>query len=90
MTATIGGNSVTSTDIGVAESSTTPVGQSLQLIGTGNKYSDFTWSGPIASTSGAVNANQTFNSASIPTPALLPGLVGLGSGVLRKPKSEVA
>jgi hypothetical protein len=34
---------MTSTDIGIAESSTAVVGNSLQLIGKGTKYSDFTW-----------------------------------------------
>ncbi|MFC5601084.1 ExeM/NucH family extracellular endonuclease [Deinococcus cellulosilyticus] len=52
---------VTSTDIGVAEISTTLTGSSLQLTGTGNKYSDFTWTGPTASTTGAVNTGQTLN-----------------------------
>jgi predicted ribosomally synthesized peptide with SipW-like signal peptide len=50
-----------SVDIGVTESSTTPIGYSLQLQGTGNEYSDFTWSSPITSTYNAVNTNQTFN-----------------------------
>jgi hypothetical protein len=50
---------MTSTDIGVAESSSTPTGESLQLIGTGTQYSDFTWSGPIASTEGLANTGQT-------------------------------
>ncbi len=38
-----------STDIGVAEASDSPVGNSLQLQGTGDTYGDFTW------TSGADN-----------------------------------
>ena len=50
---------ITSTDIGVSESSTTPVGKSLQLIGNGTKYSDFTWGGPYTSTFGSVNSNGT-------------------------------
>ena len=66
----IGGpaDGLTSTDIGVAESSSTPVGESLQLTGTGDTYEEFTWSGPVAASSGAVNANQFFstvNAASI-------------------------
>lgn len=60
-TAIIGpASSLTSTDIGVAESNNTAVGYSLQLIGAGNKYSDFTWSNPMASTKGTVNTGQTF------------------------------
>ncbi len=55
-----------STDIGVEEGSSTPVGDSLQLIGTGASYEDFSWSGPSASTFGAVNAGQTFDGGSGP------------------------
>ncbi len=47
-----------SEDIGVSEPSNTPVGQSLQLIGTGSAYADFTWSGPIVNTAGACNTGQ--------------------------------
>jgi hypothetical protein len=54
-------NSMWSVDIGVIEPSTTPVGYSLQLQGTGNEYSDFVWTGPITSTYNTVNTNQTFN-----------------------------
>lgn len=51
---------MTSTDIGVAESSSTREGDSLQLTGTGSTYGDFTWSAPAPSTFGAVNTEQTF------------------------------
>jgi hypothetical protein len=34
---------MTSTDIGIAQTSTGNGGNSLQLIGRGTKYSDFTW-----------------------------------------------
>jgi len=54
-------NGVTSTDVGFSQSNTTPTGQSIQLSGTGNKYSDFTWNAPAANTRGAVNTNQTLN-----------------------------
>ncbi len=50
---------VTSTDVGLSETSSTPAGQSLQLTGTGSAYADFTWSGPTAETPGAANAEQT-------------------------------
>lgn len=50
-----------STDIGVFEPTTTPIGHSLQLSGNGNSYADFTgWSGPAANTAGALNTGQTF------------------------------
>jgi hypothetical protein len=56
---------MTSTDIGVAESSSTAVGDSLQLTGTGTVYEDFTWSGPAANTFGAINTGQSFSSVPV-------------------------
>ena len=53
----------TSVDIGVSETTSTPVGQSLQLIGTGDDYADFTWTGPVAASPGTLNAGQTFQMA---------------------------
>ena len=51
---------MTSADIGVSETSSTPDGQSLQLTGNGSAYSDFTWATPATATPGAINNNQTF------------------------------
>jgi len=61
LTAT-GGKAVglTSTDIGVSESSATNIGSSLQLTGTGFNASFFTWSGPSTHSRGNPNSNQTF------------------------------
>ena len=50
----------TSTDIGVQETSSTPVGFSLQLAGAGTTYQDFTWAEPAASSFGTVNGAQNF------------------------------
>ncbi|MCA9521422.1 MAG: PKD domain-containing protein [Myxococcales bacterium] len=66
ITSTYAGTTVNSTPIGLNESGSTPLGASLQLVGTGNHYHDFTWVKDIASTHDAVNAGQTF--------APLPGL----------------
>jgi uncharacterized protein len=80
---------LTSVDIGVAETSTTPLGFSLQLAGTGSLYQDFDWSDPAAGSPGSVNAGQTFTSAPapVPLPASLwlmgTGLIALGSGMHR-------
>jgi hypothetical protein len=52
---------LTSTDIGITESSATPVGYSLQLTGTGRQYHDFSWSAPAAESPGGINAGQTIN-----------------------------
>jgi len=57
ITATDGvANGTNSTDIGVSETTTTPVGQSLQLVGSGHQYSDFSWSGPATDTKGLPNS----------------------------------
>lgn len=54
---------ITSVNIGVSEASTSPAGQSLQLGGSGSKYSDFTWNGSATATRGALNNGQTFTTA---------------------------
>ena len=51
---------MTSVDIGVAEASSTPSGQSLQLTGSGSMYEDFTWVGPAADSFALPNTGQTF------------------------------
>ncbi|WP_367389207.1 T9SS type A sorting domain-containing protein [Lewinella sp. LCG006] len=48
-----------STDIGT-EAGNTPIGQSLQLTGSGCPAGDFTWGGPAAESPGTINAGQTF------------------------------
>ncbi len=50
-----------SVDIGVSEASSTPVGDSLQLGGTGSGTGDFTWATATPNTFGAVNSGQTFS-----------------------------
>lgn len=52
---------MSSVDVGVAEGSATPVGDSLQLGGTGGAAGDFTWQSELPATPGAVNENQTFS-----------------------------
>ena len=51
---------LTSTDIGVSESGSTAVGESLQLTGAGSTAADFSWQAPQANSFGAINAGQTF------------------------------
>ncbi len=58
---------LTSIDIGVSEASDTPLGESLQLTGTGALYGDFSWNAPAASSFGAINTGQSFGGAP-PTP----------------------
>jgi len=62
-------NGLMSTDIGVAESSGTGIGESLQLVGAGSAYTDFAWAVPQPDTFGAINTGQTFGGGgpSIPT-----------------------
>jgi len=59
-------NGVTSTNIGVAENSSTAVGNSLQLTGVGTTYTDFTWQSPNTASSGSVNSGQDFCSCTGP------------------------
>ena len=73
LTATDGNaNGMTSVDIGVSETSSTPVGESLQLSGNGTLYIDFTWQVPATATSGALNNNQSFSSGPLPEPTNYP------------------
>ncbi len=51
---------MTSTDIGIWQSGSEPIGVSLQLTGSGSAYADFEWSDSQAHTFGAVNTGQTF------------------------------
>jgi len=51
---------MTSVDIGVTETSTTPAGYSLQLHGTGSVYEHFTWQQPAVHTYDSKNTGQTF------------------------------
>ncbi|MFK5975246.1 MAG: Ig-like domain-containing protein, partial [Sulfurovum sp.] len=57
-------NGMTSIDIGVTESSNTPIGHSLQLSGTGTKYEDFTWSSANTNTFGSINMGQSITNQS--------------------------
>ena len=62
LTATSGpANGMTSTDIGVSETSTTGTTESLQLTGTGASYEDFTWQSPSASSNGSLNVGQSIS-----------------------------
>lgn len=57
---------IQSEDIGVAESSSTAVGSSIQLGGTGTTYQDFTWNPTAPRTFGACNTGQSFASGDVP------------------------
>lgn len=81
---------LTSSDIGIAESAASPVGDSLQLWGSGHDYGDFTWASASSSFAG-INAQQQFLappqrtiSTAVPEPAsgllLLLGLSFLALG----------
>jgi hypothetical protein len=70
-------NGLSTTDIGVSEDNSTPVGFSLQLVGVGSDYSDFSWSGPSGATPGKVNSGQMFR-ASVPDAGSTLPLLALG------------
>lgn len=55
-----------STDVVVTETGTTPIGQSLQLTGSGNVSSNFTWTGPSAGSPGLLNTGQTISPCGAP------------------------
>lgn len=55
---------ITSTDIGVAETSSTLAGYSLQLMGIGREYADFSWAPlPVEQTFGEINYRQSYAEA---------------------------
>ncbi|MFT5422127.1 MAG: endonuclease I/subtilisin-like proprotein convertase family protein [Candidatus Endobugula sp.] len=75
-------NGMTSTNVGVSETSSTPVGYSLQLIGTGQTAGDFVWQTASADSPGLVNAGQSFGGVSppqnqLPTAAFIYSCTGL-------------
>lgn len=51
---------MTSTDIGVAEDGSS-TGTSLQLVGTGSSYTDFSWTADVTQSFGTVNVGMTFS-----------------------------
>ncbi|NJN44810.1 MAG: hypothetical protein HC806_08900 [Anaerolineae bacterium] len=63
-------NGMTSTDISVTESTSTPVGDSLQLTGTGTQYEDFTWASSSPETFGDCNTDQTFTGSGDTPPTI--------------------
>lgn len=50
-----------SVDVGVEEAGNEDPGLSLQLTGPGTTADDYTWTGPVASSFGTVNAGQSFD-----------------------------
>ena len=52
-----------SEDVLVEEATSTPIGESLQLSGSGTSYSDFTWEEPATETKGQPNNGQNFGAA---------------------------
>ena len=51
---------LSSTDIGVSEPNTTPIGESIFLTGTGAFAADFSWTGPELQSPNEVNPGQDF------------------------------
>lgn len=59
-------NTLTSTDIGVAENnSTTVLGTSMQLTGTGIAYSDFAWTTGSVASQGTLNTGQNISPCTV-------------------------
>jgi len=57
-TASAGCASGTASTNAGSEPGSTPIGQSLQLVGSGSMISSFTWTGPTTASSGSLNAGQ--------------------------------
>ena len=72
-----------STNVGVSETTSTPVGHSLQLAGTGSQAGDFSWQNPAASSFGSCNPGQTLSGGTTPPPPPPPADAELGNGVAR-------
>ncbi|WKZ40141.1 MAG: ExeM/NucH family extracellular endonuclease [Anaerolineales bacterium] len=70
--AAVGGpaNGMTSTDIGVSQAGTEPLGSSLQLTGTGSTYGEFTWTATTSSTFGSPNTGQFFGAPEPSAPVI--------------------
>ncbi|HPF40066.1 MAG TPA: endonuclease [Phycisphaerae bacterium] len=68
-----------STDISVSEQPAPPIGDSLQLAGSGAAYEDFAWQEAAANTRGALNIGQSFGGCSTDTtpPDAPTGLVAI-------------
>ena len=59
-------NNVTSLDIGIHENSSIPETGSMQLVGEGKSYEDFTWQHVSTNTFGNINQDQRFNAVAEP------------------------
>ncbi|PHS60624.1 MAG: hypothetical protein COB12_12935 [Flavobacterium sp.] len=76
-----------SEDIGVEEAgSGAPIGESLQLSGTGSFYVDFTWNNPLPESPGSLNSNQILQ---IPPPVSALDIVLDANGMLLLPASDL-
>jgi hypothetical protein len=53
---------VLSTDIGVSEDESVPIGRSLGLVGSGTSYEDFIWTTNLDDSFSLINPGQTFGS----------------------------
>jgi hypothetical protein len=83
---------VLSTDIGLTEASSSAVGSSLYLTGTGSSYSDFSWVfGSGVNTKGALNTSQIFTAVPEPHEYALAvaGLLGLVVVMRRRKAAQV-
>ena len=87
---------LSSSDIGVAETSQTPLGTSLQRIGSGLFRDDFSWAAEAPSSPGSINAGQMFLSTepmAVAEPASLPllllGLLALGLGWVSRRRNPI-
>ncbi|MCS6978663.1 MAG: hypothetical protein NZM15_01010, partial [Flavobacteriales bacterium] len=72
---------MTAQEIPVSEGTNTPVGQSLQLVGVGTTYPQFTWTGPVLASPGDLNTGQFLCGApNFPNVTFDPPVVNVSEG----------
>jgi hypothetical protein len=83
----VGGSAdgVLSTDIGVSEPGA--IGESLQLLGSGTDYTDFTWSGPHPETSGLPNSDGSGSDQALPVELVSFSATSINNAILLKWKT---
>lgn len=76
---------LTSTDIGVIEGASSPLGFSLQLKGSGANYGDFAWAEASDDSFGSVNDGQSFGDAPPPPVA---GALSIADALVTESESD--
>ena len=76
---------LTSVDLGVAETGSTPTGHSLQRVGEGATAADFAWAAPRSHSRGSINGGQTIGEPGARTTGAAAGPAALAASVYPNP-----